>query len=271
VHTKKKCCCTSATCNTTICVTGCGTVNPGATVQVKSGATVIASGTTDSAGCVTLNVGTAGTYTVVVSAARFNTNTASRALTCGGTVTISLTIASGFHCLSACCPGLPDTVYVTDGLGTTALTFQVGLSTWDGFGLSGYAGTGSFTISGVSVFTIVGVGSECILGSGVIRPYYQVFCRSNTTTTSTWGLERYWGEGHTTLDPTGWYYGDGLPGTGSSQCDRGFGPGFGGSQAIGSATITKSSACNPLAISGSVTASQNHLSDPGGGSFSVSE
>lgn len=256
----------AAGCTTTICVLGCSAAVRDAVVTIKSGSTVIDSGVTGLDGCVTLAIPAAGSYTVVVSASCFQTHTSTETLACGGSITIGLTLAPGCVCPGGCCPGgaIPDTLFATDGLGTTTLTYvPSGLVTWDGFGLAGYAGTGTFSMSGASVYTVVGLGSQCIAGTGDIQVYYQLFCRS-----SVWIFERYWGEGHTTLDPVGWYYGTGAPGTAGDRCVGGFGPGFGGPQAIGTASA---SSCVPLVVSGSTTASQNDLGDPGGGSFAISQ
>jgi hypothetical protein len=124
-------CCTSGPCNTTICVTGCnGFALPGASVTVKNGSTVVASGTTGSPlGCVLLNVVTAGSYTVVVSYSGFATSTSVLSLTCGGTVTISLSAASGYACSPGCernagCDiyPVPDVLTFSCSWGTTSLT-----------------------------------------------------------------------------------------------------------------------------------------------------
>jgi hypothetical protein len=101
------CCCSAPVCNATICIKCCvvGTASiSGATVTVKSGSTVIATGTTDGTGCVTLNVGTAGSYTVVISGLGSPDNTSTQTLSCGGTTNI---VISDLGC---CFASLPSTV-----------------------------------------------------------------------------------------------------------------------------------------------------------------
>ncbi len=127
------CCCAGGppVCNTTICVKGnCGGSSPvlaGATVTIKSGGVTIVSGTTDGTGCVTLNIGTAGSYTVVISFPGYTTNTSTHTLSCGGTTTISLTaVDTGYHCSCDhnCAEPVPDTLTGSDGMGSFTLTYQ---------------------------------------------------------------------------------------------------------------------------------------------------
>lgn len=112
-------------CNTTICPIDCnGNPINGAAVAILSGGTTVASGTTSGDGCVTLNIGTAGTYTVDVSASGYNSFSSSETLSCAGTTTISMTLASGYTC-SPCCgaqvSGGAVTPTVTDANGTYAM------------------------------------------------------------------------------------------------------------------------------------------------------
>jgi hypothetical protein len=87
------CCCgTICKCLTTICVQGCGggTI-PGAVVTVYSGSTFVATCTTSNiTGCCTLCIGTAGTYTVTVTAQGYTSYSGSQSLACGGSITITL-------------------------------------------------------------------------------------------------------------------------------------------------------------------------------------
>ncbi len=63
------------------------TAIPGATVTITSGGLAIATGATNSSGQITLDLGSAGTYTVTVTATGFGTYSQSSALTCGETFT----------------------------------------------------------------------------------------------------------------------------------------------------------------------------------------
>jgi hypothetical protein len=116
------CCCGG--CTTTICVNGCGAaLGAGDTVNIISGSTTVATGTTGSGGCVTLSIPAAGSYTVQVIDPNFGTKEFTETLTCGGTVTVRLgaTPTNG-----TCCDNciFPDTLFVTDAIQTTTLTFN---------------------------------------------------------------------------------------------------------------------------------------------------
>jgi hypothetical protein len=77
-------------CDVTFCVYNCGVAESGATVTVKSGSTTIASGTTSSEGCVSLNIGSAGTYTVTATKSSLNYS-GTRTLACDGEYYIDFT------------------------------------------------------------------------------------------------------------------------------------------------------------------------------------
>lgn len=124
-----------------VTVTGCGSVLvSGATVQIKSGATVLASGTTNASGVVSpqLTVSAAGTYDLVISAPRYATSTTSVAMTCAGTTTtaVTLTIGTGYLCSSTC--AYPTTLILSDGTSNdVTLTYTTssvvgGLVGWEG-------------------------------------------------------------------------------------------------------------------------------------------
>jgi hypothetical protein len=102
-----KCCCGCSVSFTVYC--GSAVVN-GATVTIKSGSTVISSGTTNSSGQVTLTIPAGGTYTVLTTGS-----------TCGSPgVSVSLTLAcNGNYVIQCCCGGcpglvLPSTFHVTE-------------------------------------------------------------------------------------------------------------------------------------------------------------
>ncbi|MHB1559310.1 MAG: carboxypeptidase regulatory-like domain-containing protein [Isosphaeraceae bacterium] len=132
------CCCTAI-----ICVTDCpsGTELIGATVTIKSGSTTLGSCiTADNGGnaCCGIDIGTAGSYEVTVSATGYQTYTGTLSLTCNGTTTIALqpstapaTIAFTVYgcCVSGVLAGA--TVTLSDGQsGVTDSTGQV--SFWEG-------------------------------------------------------------------------------------------------------------------------------------------
>jgi hypothetical protein len=101
------CCECGSTCaDCTICVMCCsGQPSTGLTVGI---AALSFSQTVDSSGCVTVHPCVAGTYTITVTGnARYASYSASQTLTCGGTVNITLTPASGFACNSCYLEPIP--------------------------------------------------------------------------------------------------------------------------------------------------------------------
>ncbi len=167
------CCCGG--CNTIICVTGCGANIVGATVTIKSGATVIGTCTTVAGGCCTITIPSAGTYTVVVSAAGWTTNTSSHSLTCGGTTTISMgNPPAGTICCGPC--PIPTTLTLTDSNTTISFVYNVGAAKW----------VGSYTISTqptITLTNIFGLSCTCVLNSpGTARVCYSMQCISNLLT-----------------------------------------------------------------------------------------
>jgi Carboxypeptidase regulatory-like domain len=140
-------------CSTTICVhsASCGSFTTnivGATVQIKTGSTVIASGTTTGPlGCVVLTIPAAGSYTVVVAASGYPTNTSTKTLSCGGTTTITFGITD---VNSVCCKSLvpiPLTVFWTVCGVTITLTFDTSSSIWLG-GTCGFPATTTISTGG---------------------------------------------------------------------------------------------------------------------------
>jgi hypothetical protein len=107
-------------CNTKICVFCITTPISGASVMVLSGVTTIASGTTGANGCVTLNIGSAGTYTVNVTAAGYNNYSASQNLTCGGETDINLCACP--NCFGA---SPPNTIHITVTGAMASFTFAM--------------------------------------------------------------------------------------------------------------------------------------------------
>lgn len=141
-------------CSVIICVTGCpaGSEIVGATVEIKQGSTTpVTCVTADNGGgqaCCGITIGTAGTYTVVVSATGYKTYTGTLTLTCGQTITIALqpstAPASIVLTVYGCCPGgvLPGaTVSLSDGQSGVTNTSGV-VSFWEGA-----AGTYTYTVS----------------------------------------------------------------------------------------------------------------------------
>jgi hypothetical protein len=101
-------------CTTKICLSsGCGGGATNVLVTILNGSTRISSGATDSTGCVTLSIPSAGSYTVTTSgSARYANTSGTHALTCGGVTTISLSPASGYSCLACWQEPVPNTLFL---------------------------------------------------------------------------------------------------------------------------------------------------------------
>jgi len=136
-------------CDVTICVLGCSTGTPppveGASVTVTLTAGGTVSGTTGSGGCVTLNVETAGTYEVVISASGYNTFDANMTMACDNSYTVYLvpTGSADFCCVTfqvnGCCGNpvsgaqvtIDGATLVTDDSGETQAWCQTAVGTYD--------------------------------------------------------------------------------------------------------------------------------------------
>jgi hypothetical protein len=171
-------CCGS--CNITICVSVCGAPVVGATVQVKTGSTVLETETTDGSGCAVFTTITTGTYTVVVTWADGTQTFPSQFLLCGATDSITLSGAgSTFECCGPCPISLSN-LQLTDVNGTITLT-----ASFPGGSFAGWYGCYTIPISGVEMVSS-GHGL-CTFASGTINlPIcYFVQCASSSTLTVT--------------------------------------------------------------------------------------
>ena len=118
------------TCETTICVVspctpGGGTFfATGVLIQILSGLTVVASGTTTSnSNCLILTIPSAGTYTVTTSGnPRYVDTTQTATLACNNILTINLTAASGYVCTCTWMEPIPTTLTATGGTGSALAT-----------------------------------------------------------------------------------------------------------------------------------------------------
>lgn len=157
---------------TVLCVS---TPVSGATVTVKNGGTTVASGTTNGSGVVTLNIPSAGTYTVVVPAVGSCTAgySGSLALSCGGSYTLPC-------CVAVNCGNCtwPTTLFVTDSSQTTACP-STGFLVWQGaYRLTTISGFDPCTCAGQTG----GSGLKCSLIS------YNISCIGPNT----FHIERTW-------------------------------------------------------------------------------
>lgn len=162
------CCCSGTTCNGNVftihgCAQSCGgtTGVDGVTINVytSSGGTLLATGTTNSSGTVTLSWSGTATYWTA-SKSRWTTYTASGTLTCGATQTATLTPATGYRCLGTICgtttfaDPISETLYATDTLGNSwTLTYNSGTNQWEGSTTGSYAGGTGITCGGCGATT----------------------------------------------------------------------------------------------------------------------
>jgi hypothetical protein len=135
----QNCGCGPTTCNVTFFVAACTTGMPGATVNVwtnSSKTTLVATGTTDATGHVTLDVGSAGTYyeEVISPTARAVAPAAGNTTySCGSTRNVVLTLAAGYvACFDGCY--IPSPTNLHDNNGET-WAWQSASACWQGNGL----------------------------------------------------------------------------------------------------------------------------------------
>lgn len=126
-------CCDCGGCPMVFDVTGCRSVKlPGALCSVwtdSSKTTFVGSATTDSAGAATVPVPGAGSYYSEISHSRFATNTGTSTVACpaGTTRTVTLSPATGYHCIplgTACALPAADTLYLVTSFGNATLTYN---------------------------------------------------------------------------------------------------------------------------------------------------
>jgi len=250
-----------STCCQTFIVFGCSTnLLPGATVSVydTSGGTLLATGTTNSSGRVTLmwtKASSPCSVWVEVSRTRFTTDAASYTLTESGETEIALSPTASYFC-SLCCTSSPipqpRTLFLTDVNGTYSLTYisSVGIDIWY------YCGS-------VSANPTMTAGTPCVVGGAASIPiYYNVTCSSSNS----WRVNRQWGEASNGGGVWNYFVdatcgSNGIAGSGCPST-------FVGGAASGLMTFN----CTAIAFSNTLTASTgNNLADPIGGTVTVSE
>ena len=156
------CNCNSGTCSQTFNVTGCGAALSGATVtiNVSSGGTQLATGTTNGSGQVTLSW--TGSCTVWVSIAKTGYTSYGQVdpLTSGGTTNVTLVIASGYGCCQCAIP-------------TTTLHYSFtapGCTPSSGTGTLSYSGSNIWTLD-AGVFQLKCIGSQLAFWNTVVGCY----------------------------------------------------------------------------------------------------
>jgi hypothetical protein len=141
-------------CLTTLQVQGCNSLAlPGAAVSIydHSGGTLLYSGTTDGSGNFSFDA-PAGTAYAVVSRSRFNTSSTTVSLSPGGTTVVSLTPATGYHCVIGCPIPASDTLHGTHPK-FGALTYTYSGGVWTTTFAYSYPGVGSCGPPGVRTVT----------------------------------------------------------------------------------------------------------------------
>jgi hypothetical protein len=151
----------------TLTVSGCSAVQSDASVQYKVGATVVASGTTNNSGQLSVSL-PAGTYTRIVSKSRFATSSNSVVITEAGSQNVTLNAATGYACCNNCPQPIPTTLYLRTGLKTVTLT------------RSGSIWIGSTTYS-VTGWDANPPGCNFILGSTSVEVSFELHCPSSGT------------------------------------------------------------------------------------------
>jgi hypothetical protein len=152
--------CNCPACNETFTVRGCNSILARAvpvSVWTNSGKTVLL-GTTlsDASGLAVINIGGAGTYYYEVGdGVRFNISSATVAMSCGGSIAVTLTAHSGFHCVAGCAWPILDNLNFTDTF------FGSGVASWNG---TLWVGSLSYSYPGCGKNQIPPCGAVATLG-----------------------------------------------------------------------------------------------------------
>lgn len=160
------CCCSGTI---TFTVKSCGSsgpVIPGVTITVTSGATTVATGTTNSSGHYTTPSLPCGTYTWTASLTGWVSDTG------------STTVVSGTNTVTS--TGIrPSTIHITDANTTVALT-------WDATNHR-YSGCYTLTLSIITMVRDPTTGCyNCTPGTGTVPVRYFLHCTDATPYTLTW-------------------------------------------------------------------------------------
>ena len=243
-----------------ICVLSCARKIVGATVTItdRTGATV-ATGKTGASGCVTLDIGKAGTYTITIVAAGYSTLIVPNvALKCGR---YSYNVSRGVVCCGAF--SIPEKLTLTDGEGTLDFLYDPNYfyPLW----------TGGHPVQRTSC-TVTTPNNICLVSppsQGPVRVCYQMICHAGQT--PTFAVQRSWS----------WVYEQGTLTPIYYQDPSGFAPGgfcITSPPAIcgNPLTDTASFAADPMSqspfvLTGSPEASAaNQTGDPVGGGVTIS-
>jgi hypothetical protein len=242
-------------------VLGCnGLQLSGVSVNVydTSGGTLLTSGTTNSTGRVTLlwtKASSPCSVWVEFSRSRFTTDAASYTLTSGGQTGITLSPTASYVC-SLCCTTTaipqPRTLFLTDINGTYSLTYTTtgGLDIW-------------YVCTSATANPTMTNGSPCVAGGSASIPiYYNVTCASSNS----WAVNRQWSEARA-IGSGPWYYHV------DASCGA-LGISGGGCTGISIGAAQRQAMtfdCTAIAFSNTLTTIGGNLSDPIGGTVTVSE
>lgn len=254
-------------CRVVFHVTFCFGPVAGATVTIYSNSArtaVVATGTTDSGGDVTLDIGAAGFYWFKATRAGSADFLGAAIMVCPSTFNITLQPAADGACSDCCLPGvdIPRTLFVTDGVGTTAIVFDDVTLRW--------YGVGTHTVAVLDSAAAIPCDTAA---SGTQQVAYSLNCSTDGFGVTSWNLRRYWNEARD-RDAAWQYTAD--PPSGGTRCSTPFGPGI----TFGTGIIFPADDvdCAAFAISGSASLPPGvdpdvfgfHTPDPGGGSIACS-
>jgi hypothetical protein len=149
-----------------------------------AGANAIAKTVMDSRFCCFPSSGDAAPFSVSVTAPRFNNGSATvLSYDCAGgtTTTVALTAATGYVCCGICWKPIPTTLYISDGVGTYALTWD-GVISWK-----------SATFQDNQTVTDGVATHRCTSTTvGATSLFYAVDCRPLTSTVDVFRLNEQW-------------------------------------------------------------------------------
>ncbi len=251
-------------CGQKVCVMACGKVQAGAVVTIKTGSTVVFTGTTDSSGCVSPGIAS-GSYTVIIAFSGYTTFTGTETL---GSFTHDFGGSATNVCCCKDCPLDGTATYtLTDVNGSYTMT-KIGACTWQ------VCLTVPETV--VDTQNIGHIPCNCLLpaAAGDLYVSYEMTCTSITT--GTVGVARVWPRVGC-QDGTAYY--------GKRDCSGGTGPYYqgcptitpscnviagGAGGGIGTSSLSQlPTTCHPFAWSGTLVGTNTPV-DPIGGVVSVS-
>lgn len=240
------------------------TIGAGVTVNLKVGGSTVYTGTTDSSGIAAIS-GAAGTYDIEVvdgrGTSRWNTQTFSGTLSCGGTTTVTMSailggLKTGFYCSYFCGDPLAGTLYGTDANGTWTLTYDA--SHAQGAGWYGCASK----MSMASVVTALNPGACTVSTTGTANVAYYIGLPAAASYVRDY-YGRHGGTAQTSSTPT--------CSAGVLDLNAGIPLSCIGSIFLTIAQATASATCDPASITATMPSSASSATNPGSGSITITE